>query len=155
MRKQSSKRTVAVHALAALVLVQGLSGLVGGAALVLDPTGALLNIPREWIAGSIFGDYLIPGIILASLLGALPVAVAAGLWAGRRRAWFGALAVAVGLIVWIWVELLTIGYHRDPPLQLLYGSAGVLMLMLALLPSVRDHYMPAQGVPEDRPPTGM
>ncbi len=48
-----------------------------------------------------------------------------------------ALIVGAVLIGWVGVEILIIGYHPQPPLQLIYGSVGLLILVLALLPSVK------------------
>jgi hypothetical protein len=120
------------------VLFQGLSGIGGGIALVMDPAGGTLQISVRRLQGSPFNDYLIPGLILLLLLGMFPVIVVYGLWA--RLIWSGpaALLVGVALIIWIGVEVLIVGYHSDPPLQLIYGLLGTAILVLALLPSVRQ-----------------
>jgi ABC-type multidrug transport system permease subunit len=135
-------RPISVQLLVLLVLLQGLSGLLGGTLLVMDPTGEALQLPLGWLDGSPFADYLVPGLILLTVLGVPPMVIAVGLWTGRRWSWFGALAVGVGLMIWIWVEILVIGYHADPPLQLIYGAASVGMLILVLLPSVREFFLP-------------
>lgn len=55
----------------------GLDGVGGGLGLVLEPGGANLGFPVEWLGNSPFSDYLIPGIYLlvingiGSLLGAV------------------------------------------------------------------------------------
>ena len=49
-------------ALLFLLLFQGVSGMAGGVGLVADASGSTLGIPLEWLKGSPFPDYLIPGM---------------------------------------------------------------------------------------------
>lgn len=137
-----SKRTrpVALYLLLAGLLFQGLSGLAGGAGLVADPSGRLLQMPQGLLEGAPFEDYLIPGLILFSVLGVFPLVAFNGLWRERAWAWPAALVVGIALVVWIGVEMLMIGYQAQPPLQLIYGLLGVVLLALVMLPSVREYY---------------
>lgn len=121
-----------------LMLFQGASGLFGGAALVIDPSGGLLGLPLDMLVGSPFETYLMPGLILLIVLGAFPLVVCYGLWQRKRWAWWGALLVSIALIIWIGVEIAMVGYHSDPPLQLIYGIVGIVLLILTQLPAVRD-----------------
>jgi uncharacterized membrane protein (DUF2068 family) len=70
-------------------------------------------------------------------LGVVPLVVAWGLWRRRAWAWHGAWVVGVALATWIAVEVATIGYQPDPPLQAAYGFLSLVILGLAPLPSVR------------------
>jgi len=125
-----------------MILFQAVSGLMGGTGRVLDPTGASLGLPTDWLAGSPFGSYLIPGIILFTVLGLYPVAAwfchlpaldrgVAGRSFGRRRPYH-----LDG------VDIAIIGYQPQPPLQLTYGLLGLAILALALSPSIRDDLRP-------------
>lgn len=49
--------------------------------------------------------------------------------------------MGLALIVWIAVEVVIIGYQPQPPHQLIYGSLGVVIIILALLPGVRSYYI--------------
>jgi len=111
---------------------QGLSGLVGGFGLMADPSGASLQIPLEWLEGSPFTDYLIPGIVLFLILGVIPLGVVVGLRKRMRWSRHAAIAVGVALCIWIAVEIAVIGYQADPPLQLIYGIVGIAILLLSL-----------------------
>lgn len=115
-----------------MLVFQGLSGLVGGIGLIADPSGVTMRIPIEWLAGSPFADYLIPGIVLFTLLGIFPLIAAWGVW--KRKSWgrTSALLVGAGLCIWILVEVLVIGYQAEPPLQAIYGAVAVIILFLAL-----------------------
>ena len=131
-----------VYILLVLILFQGLSGVVGGIGLILDPTGRSLQLPIEWLEGSPFSDFLIPGLILLFVLGIYPLVVLYGLWRKLKWAWFAAFTVGTALIIWIGVEILIIGYHPQPPLQLIYGLVGLFILIFVFLPSVRLYYKP-------------
>lgn len=134
-------RPISVYLLMAALLVQGLSGIAGGSGLVGDPSGRSIQIPLSWLEGSPFADYFIPGLILLVVLGIGPLIVLYGLWTRQNWGWIGALLVGLALIVWILVEILIIGYQPQPPLQLIYGSLGVIIVILALLPGMRAYYM--------------
>lgn len=136
MNKNKS-RPISVYILMAFILFQGISGLFGGTTLVLDPTGELLQMPLSLLKGSPFDTYLIPGAILLLVLGVFPIIVLYGLVKRTAWAWTGTVLVSAALIIWIGVEVAMIGYHSEPPLQLIYGSFGILLLILTQLPSVQ------------------
>jgi hypothetical protein len=133
-------RPFAAYLLLFLIFFQGLSGLFGGAGLVLDPSGRSLQIPIVWLENSPFENYMIPGIILLIVLGVFPLVVLFALLKKINWAWTGTLLLAIALLIWLGVEILIIGYQADPPLQAIYGVVGALMLLLVLLPPVRRYY---------------
>ncbi|MBN2245425.1 MAG: hypothetical protein JW755_06240 [Candidatus Aminicenantes bacterium] len=139
MANKNSK-PVNIYILLVLILFQGLSGIVGGIGLVLDPTGKSLQLPIEWLEGSPFDDFQIPGLILLFVLGIYPLVVLYRLWRKLKWAWFAAFIVGAALIIWIGVEIMIIGYHPQPPLQLIYGLVGLFILIFVFLPSVRLYY---------------
>lgn len=134
------ERPVLIKLLIACIIFQGISGLFGGLGLILDPTGKTLNIPLSWLEGSPFMNYLIPGLILFSLLGMLPIYIATGLLGNRFFYWRLSLILGILLLIWILVEIIIIGYQPNPPLQLVYGILGVLIVTLSLQPKVKNHF---------------
>ena len=86
----------------------GLGALFGGGAFILAPDGHLLGMPTTLLAGSPFPSYLVPGIVLFTLIGLAPL-VAATI-AVRRQALAPLAAVAVGLtlIGWVSVEMVVL-----------------------------------------------
>ena len=70
------RRPAGLYLLVALMVLQGLSGGIGGAALVADPSGGLLRMPLTLLEGSPFTSFLVPGLVLLTLLGVLPLGVA-------------------------------------------------------------------------------
>lgn len=133
------KKPRSFYLLIAAMLFQGLSGLAGGLGLVLDPSGRSLSIPFEWLHGSPFDSYFIPGLILLIALGVFPLLVSYGIWRHRSWSWLAALLVGFMLIIWIAVEILVIGYQPAPPLQLIYGLLGLTIIALVLYPDLRQY----------------
>lgn len=140
---KSPDRSPALRYLLLLLLFfQGVSGLFGGMALLLDPTGSSLGLPLEWLEGTLFGSYRYPGLILLTVLGVFPSIVFFGLWKRKPWSWKGSLLVGIALVIWIGVEILLIGYHTEPPLQLIYGITGILITLLAFQAVYWEQYKP-------------
>jgi len=138
--KKDERKPAAAIFLVALMIFQGLSGVFGGAGLVIDPTGNMMRMPLRWLEGSPFGNYLVPGLILLLVLGVFPLVVSWYLRKPSRNAWLGALITAAGLLVWLAVQISIIGYQPRPPLQLIYAVEALLVLAAALIPRVRKYY---------------
>lgn len=131
-------RSNSVYLLVAELVVQGSSGVGGGLALALDPSGASIGLPLEWLSASPFSDYLIPGVVLFTVLGIGPLLVARAVWTRRPGSWEASAMVGVLLLLWLGVEIGVVGYQAEPPLQLIYGLLALLILGTAFLPAVRQ-----------------
>jgi hypothetical protein len=127
----TSRPPLAVAAIA-LELFLALGALGGGLALICSPSGAALGLPAGLLAGSRFGSYLVPGLVLFTVLGLGPLAVAWLAW--RRHPWAPPLTVGVGvaLLVWMAVEIVVVGYASEPPLQPIYLGLGVILGLVGL-----------------------
>src|SRR5690625_2396987 len=139
-------RPAGVYALLALLLLLSVGALFGGGALVADPSGALLEMPVELLAGSPFRDYLLPGLVLFLLFGVAPLVVVFGLWqrpawswSARWRvnlAWLGTVVIGAALIIWILVQMAILRFFLQPILLV----QGIAIIVISLLPAVRRHY---------------
>jgi hypothetical protein len=109
-RQKSTSRPLPGIARLAVVLevFLGLGAVFGGGALMLAPDGHLLGMPTRLLAGSPFPSYLVPGIVLFTLVGVAPLLAAAV--TVRRQAFAPIAAVAVGLtlIGWVSVEMVVL-----------------------------------------------
>jgi hypothetical protein len=128
------------------------SGLGGGIVLILDPSGDLIKLPLSLLQHNPFGSYFIPGMVLFLLLGIFPglvfIALLCGpefkwlktinIYPGQKAAWTAALYSGITLILWIDVQIYLIGGGHI--LQFIYGLLGVLIVILTLLPSVKEYY---------------
>ena len=90
---------------AAIAAVTALGALPVGVSLITDPSGAGIGLPNSWIANSIFGSYLVPGLYLLLMNGVGMIGLIALIVARHWSApwWMGTLGV--GLIIWILVQL--------------------------------------------------
>lgn len=137
--------------LTSLVALQAVSGLGGGAVLVLDPSGGLMGMPLTVLRRGPFVDFLVPGVILLLVLGVLPAAIAVALWRrprvealwrlerafGEHWSWVGAGVVGVGLLLWLAVELWLVG---PSSLLVMYALVALAIIVFALMPSTRRFY---------------
>lgn len=150
-REHPRGRLVAIRVLIGALIVQGIAGVAGGLAFLLDTDGSSMGFDPTTLDRTPLDTFLIPGLILLIPLGALPLAVA---WALVRRPFYrwavgiefnlnteigrvGAVVVGALLTLWIAVEMLLIDFHW---LQITFGFIGVGILALAHLPEVRRHY---------------
>jgi len=139
-------RLAGVHVLLTLLLLLSVGALFGGGALVADPSGQLLEMPVELLAGSPFRDYLLPGLVLFLLFGVAPLIVTFGLWrkpgwswSARWRvnlAWLGTVVIGVALIIWILVQMTILRFFLQPILLV----QGIAIIVISLLPAMRRHY---------------
>ena len=136
--RRAQPKPLAVIALMAGLVVLGVGALGGGLQFILDPTGESIGMSAELLAGSPFTDFLIPGLILFTVLGVYPLFVCYGLYKRRQWAWPAALSVGVALIIWIVVQGAVIGFGHW--LQWLYLLFGIVIVLLVLLPSVRQTF---------------
>jgi hypothetical protein len=134
------KKTFSIYFLIFIIALQSLSGLLGGVSLIIDPSGTMIDLPVSWLAGSMFQNYLIPGIILLVVLGVFPMITLIGLINGTKRSLIYARLVGYALVIWIAVEIFIIGYKPEPPLQMIYGIVGIIILLLAYSSRVTNFY---------------
>ncbi len=112
-----------------LELFVGIGAQYGGGALILNPSGSLLRMPLDLIAGTPFRSYLIPGFLLGFIVGGSNTA--AGLLALRRNRKASMAGLLAGTILtgWIISQIALIGFlHWVQPV---YLGFGLLTLALA------------------------
>lgn len=83
----------------------GLGAMAGGAPLILAPDGHLLGMATTMLSGTPFHSYLVPGILLFTVIGLGPMLVAAITVRRHPIAPLAAIGVGLSLIVWICVEM--------------------------------------------------
>jgi hypothetical protein len=115
-----------------LEIFLGVGALGGGAALMLGPRGEIIPLPISALAGTPFGSYLVPGLILFTVLGVGPLGAAALAWRRHPIAQLLALGVGLALLIWIVAQIALIGYSSAPPLQAVYLGLGFLIALVSL-----------------------
>jgi len=145
------RRPGAANLLAAFCALQGVSGIAGGLGLMLDPSGESLSFSQSYLDGTPFGSFLLPGVILFTVLGVLPLVVFYGLVRDRAWSWLLSVILGVGLVVWLTTEVVLVGdrLYSDAPVVSLflwgfYGVVAAAILILSQVPSVRTYYRASQ-----------
>jgi hypothetical protein len=139
-----------------LLIVQAfvaITAFAGGVALILGATSptlaTVLSPPTDYLDGSPFASYLVPGVLLAGLLGGVH-AVAFFLLL-KRTAWqfVGSAAAAFAMLIWVFVQMVFIPFSFLQAVYFAIGIAeiGLLMLMLGIV-GVRQPMRPSLGVGE-------
>ena len=121
-------------AMAAIVLevLLALGAIGGGIALILGPRGEIIPLPVSALSGSPFDSYLIPGVILLTVLGLGPLVAAIAAWRANPLAPLMAVAVGGGLLVWLAVQIVIIGFSTSPPLQPIYLVLGLVIVAVGV-----------------------
>jgi hypothetical protein len=131
----------------------GIGALGGGAFLILSPSGKLIGgLPLSILEHSPFPDFLVPDIISFTILGIAPCLISIALvkkpksdlaeklnlFKDMHWAWSFSVYIAFALIIWIQVE--TIFVQSVGWLQTFYMLYAIPILLVALLPQVRNLY---------------
>ncbi len=112
-----------------------LTAMAGGFMFVKDPSGAAMGFHVSMLEGSIFPNYLIPGLFLffvnglGSLIGAL--------LSFTRNRYAGSVAIVLGTILLAWIVIQVIAIRTLNWLQGLYFLLGLVELALGMLLSHR------------------
>lgn len=160
-----TRKPVALYILVILLFIQGLSAIYGGFGLVFDPTGKLIQLPDGTLEKIPFSSFLIPGLILGTVLGVLPLLLIYPLlarphwrWArflniykNRYWAWTYSLYVGLGVIIWMDVQIFFIGYGFW--IQAMVASLGLLITIFTLMPRVMAYYRRSRAKKAKRPET--
>lgn len=139
-----------VWLLLSLLLSIGIGALISGLLLFLAPDGHLMMWSVEMLNGTPFHNFLVPGIILFLFIGVFSVFAVYGLlkrpWSWLETfnpckdyhwPWTAAWAEGVIMLIWIAVETLLLNYVSF--LQPLIMGWGVVIIVLTLLPPVRNY----------------
>lgn len=115
----------------------------GGAALTLGALVPDLSLvitpPAEYLEGSPFSSYLVPGLVLAIVLGGIHAIAFVLLLRRRPSAWFAAAAAGYAALIWIFVQMMVIPFSFLQAVYFIAGAVelGLVMLSLGLLPIAR------------------
>ena len=118
-----------------LVVLEILIGVAAVAGGVYALTGAS-SVSREYLQGTPFRSYLVPGLVLLVVVGGSMLLAASLLASDARLARVASLEAGVILAAWIGIQVSLIGYRSW--LQPLMGGLGVLIVVLSF-------FLPAPG----------
>ncbi len=130
----------------------GLGAIGGGGVFILSPSGEMMHMPISAIDGSPFQSFLIPGIILFSVLGVIPLTLIYALikkpaWRlpeffnlfdDMHWAWSYCVYVGFAVIIWIQTEMTYMKMVHWS--HSLYMGFAIVLIIVTLLPQVRILY---------------
>lgn len=147
MNTQSDSRPITLYILSACLLFLSVSALFGGYAMISDATGGAIDLPQEWLEGTIFPTYLVPGLFLFLVFGVGSLIVLYALWTRPKSgplistrehwAWTATWVLGVLLVLWILIQYVLLQLYH--PLLLVMGVLGVAIVALDLLPDIRRY----------------
>ena len=135
-----------------LMAFLGLGAIGGGGGLIISPSGELIKMPLFLLKDSPFNNFLIPGIILFSVIGVVPILLIIALlkkpesklaerfnfFQDMHWSWSYTVYIGFALIFWIQIQMAIIsGVHWA---HTFYVFLAVIIIFVALLPQVRSLY---------------
>jgi hypothetical protein len=135
-----------------LLAFLGVGALFGGGALIISPSGELLGMPLSMIKDSPFPNFLIPAIFLFVFLGLAPCLlifalvkkpeskIAQRINLFKDMHWSWSFSVYIGLILIVWLQLEMMFIHSVHWSHTFYMFLAVAILIVAILPQVRNLY---------------
>jgi hypothetical protein len=126
-------------------------GLYGGIAMLLDPSGVLLDMDMILPLLPV-PNYILPGLFLIAVMGVAPLVLSFGLlarphwpwietltrWSSHYWAWTGTLVLGLVLLTWLAIQAVIIGFNAG--IQYVMVVNGLALLGLALWPSIQQMY---------------
>ena len=112
----------------------GLTAVAGGLALLVaaltSTNGGGVTPDRSYLGGSPFTSYVVPGLVLAVIVGGTHILASILTGRGSQAGPFAAAVAGFGLLIWIFVQMMFIPFS---PLQAIYFLAGLAELGLVLM----------------------
>lgn len=113
-----------------VLLFNAVSALFGGYMLIDDPTGGALQMPVDAMKNGPFRDFLIPGIVLFSVLGVGSLVVVLMLVFNVRYYVQAVFLEGFATIVWIVTQMIIV--QDVVLLQIVYLSVGAVLVLCSL-----------------------
>jgi len=123
-----------VEAFVAVTAFAGGLALMVGA--LVPELSTVITPPAEYLEGSPFSSYLVPGLVLALVLGGLNVIAFVLLLRRRPSALFAAATAGYAALIWIFVQMMVIPFSFLQAVYFMAGAVelGLVLLLLGLLP---------------------
>jgi hypothetical protein len=140
------------NVLLALLALLGVGAIYGGGVFIISPNGDLFEMPLSFLDNSPFNNFLVPGIILFTVLGIAPICIAIALlkkpeyriaelfnfYKDMYWGWTYCIYIAFALVIWIQIEMTILRtVHWSHTLYMFFAIA---IIFVALMPQVRNLY---------------
>lgn len=141
----ANKKSIASILLISLHVILGIGALFGGGGMIIDPTGALIQLPFSLLNETPFTSFLTPGIILFVLLGILPLITAFGLITKRpwkltetlnvfpNQHWSYSFSLYIGFLLIGWITIQMYLINGIGLLHAIYIFWGLLIMWVTVV----------------------
>ena len=140
MEPQRATRTtlLVVEAFVAVTAIAGGLALMIGS--ILPDASSVIVPPVEYLDASPFSSYLVPGLVLALVLGGIHVLAFLMLQRRRPSALLLSAAAGYAALIWIFVQMTVIPFSVLQAVYFIAGAVelGLVLLLLGLLPLERS-----------------
>jgi hypothetical protein len=146
-----TKRPVSSTVLVALLVFYAAMGIISGALLISDPTGASLGFASDFKDKLPFQSFLPVGLFLFLIYGVGSMVLAFGAWTrkesilgsisrkvGYHWSWAGGMALSLVLVIWLAIEGSLIGLDWPATYFTVLIGAGIFVMLI--LPATRRFY---------------
>jgi len=130
----------------------GFGAIGGGGALIISPTGELIGMPLSMLEESPFNSFFIPGVVLFSVLGLIPLSLIIALlkkpesklaeqinlFKDMHWSWSHSIYIAFILIIWLQIQMVFL--QAAHWLHTFYMFYAIAIIITALLPQIRNLY---------------
>jgi hypothetical protein len=123
------KKTIQIVSIILLAFL-GISAILGGGALVIDPSGKSIEMPISLIEHSPFSSFLIPGLILFLFNGVSSIIIAVLVL--KKNKYSPLLIFSQGVVQTIWIIVQIIIIRQTDILQYIYGFVGLALILCGL-----------------------
>ncbi len=128
MMNAKTKQTITV----VLLFFVGFWALLGSIALLVDPTGTLLQIPLDYLKDTSFDDYLIPAIVLFLTVGVSSIIIATTVIRKIKNYPFFIMVQGTVLLFWLTTQLFLNLDFYTPYLHIPFYLIGILLHVFGL-----------------------
>ena len=117
--------------LAILLLFTGVISVASGAAMIATNG---MGMPLEWLEGTAFDSYLVPGLILAIVIAGVTILAGILLLKNKKGAHEAAAASGFGLLIWLFTEMYVLEIMGSHFLHaIIFTEALVILLSVMVL----------------------
>lgn len=145
-------KTKALYFLIFLLAFLGLGAIGSGGVLILSPSGQLMGMPLSLLDQTPFSSFLIPGIVLFTMLGLGPFLLIFALLMKPKSKfaemlncfkdihWAWTFSVYIAFILFIWIQVQMVLIQAVSWLHAFYIILALLILFVTLLPGLRQEF---------------
>jgi hypothetical protein len=119
---------LAIRSYSIYLFLVGISAVYGGWAIVYTN---VMNFPPDLLETTPFDSFVIPGLILAFVVGGTQFIAAYLLWVKNKFMYEAAAVAGFCLLIWMTTEVYMIPSHH--PVQIVYLGFAMLTLMILML----------------------